>query len=61
METHLGYTVHDAKGYHSGNSRNGYSSKTLKGHHGEIVIDTPRDREATFAPSIISKGQSRME
>lgn len=60
METHLGYAPHDAKGHNSGNSRNGYSSKTLKGHHGEIVIDTPRDREATFEPSIISKGQTRI-
>ncbi len=60
METHLGYASHDTKGHNSGNSRNGYSSKTLKGHHGEIVIDTPRDREATFEPSLISKGQTRI-
>lgn len=60
METHLGYAPHDEKGHNSGNSRNGYSSKTLKGHHGEIVIETPRDREATFEPSIISKGQTRI-
>jgi len=60
METHLGYAPHDAKGHHSGNNRNGYSSKKLKGQHGEIVIDTPRDREATFEPSLISKGQTRI-
>ncbi|VAX03283.1 Transposase [hydrothermal vent metagenome] len=60
MEAHLGYGPYDPKGHNSGNSRNGYSSKTLKGHHGEIVIDAPRDREATFEPYIIGKGQTRI-
>jgi len=60
MEAHLGYAPHEAKGDHSGNSRNGYSSKTLKGQHGEIVIETPRDRESTFEPNLISKGQTRI-
>jgi putative transposase len=31
MVDHLGYAKHDKAGQHSGNSRNGYSSKTLKG------------------------------
>lgn len=60
MEDHLGYAPHEVKGHGSGNSRNGYSSKTLKGTHGEIVIDTPRDRDASFAPQIVSKGQTRI-
>ncbi len=60
MESHLGYGPHDIKGHNSGNSRNGYSAKTLKGHHSEIVIDTPRDRESTFEPSLIGKGQTRI-
>ncbi len=60
MEPHFGYSPYDVKGHNSGNSRNGYSPKTLKGHHGEIVIDTPRDREATFEPDIIGKGQTRI-
>jgi len=36
MEDHLGYAKHSPAGHHSGNSRNGYSSKTLKGDHGEV-------------------------
>src|ERR1017187_6086809 len=36
------------------------SKKTLKGDFGEIEIATPRDREATFEPRIIAKGQTRM-
>jgi len=34
MEEHLGYAPNDAKGRNGGNSRNGYTSKTLKGVHG---------------------------
>ncbi len=60
MEAHLGYAPHDAKGHHSGNSRNGFTSKTLKGDHGEIVIETPRDRDSSFDPRIVSKGQTRI-
>lgn len=60
MEDHLGYALHDMKGHGSGNSRNGYSSKTLKGPHGEVAIDTPRDRDASFSPQIVSKGQTRI-
>jgi len=31
MDHHLGYEKHAAEGRNSGNSRNGHSSKTLKG------------------------------
>ena len=44
LNHHLGYEKHDAAGYGSGNSRNGKSSKTLKGEAGEMVIEVPRDR-----------------
>jgi hypothetical protein len=35
MEEHIGYLKHSTDGYNSGNSRNGYNRKTLKGEHGE--------------------------
>ena len=60
MEEHLGYAKHEAKGRGSGNSRNGATSKTLKGDHGEIEIQTPRDRNGTFEPAFIEKGQTRL-
>lgn len=60
FDHHLGYTEYDRKGRGLGNSRNGYSTKTLKGDHGEIEIDTPRDRNASFEPQIVSKGQTRI-
>lgn len=60
MEEHLGYAKHAAKGRGSGNSRNGSSPKTLKGSHGEIEINVPRDRNGDFEPQLIKKGQTRL-
>ena len=60
LEEHLGYAKHESRGRGSGNSRNGYSRKTLKGDHGEVQIDTPRDRDATFEPQLVRKGQTRL-
>jgi len=60
MEEHLGYAKHEAKGRGSGNSRNGSTPKRLKGDHGEIEIHTPRDRDSSFEPQFIRKGQTRL-
>src|SRR5579872_4276137 len=60
MDDHLGYEKHSADGKNSGNSRNGHSSKTLKGDFGEVEIATPRDRKSTFEPQIIKKNQTRI-
>jgi putative transposase len=56
---HLGYEKHDPAGYGSGNSRNGKSKKTLKGELGEVEIEVPRDRAASFEPKIVPKGETR--
>lgn len=55
MDTHLGYEKHDPAGDNSGNSRNGYSKKTLQTRHGKTEIDIPRDRNAEFVPQVIKK------
>ena len=60
MNHFLGYDKNDTTGHHSGNSRNGFSSKTLKGTHGEIELQTPRDRNGIFEPQLVKKGQSRI-
>ena len=52
---HLGYEKHAAAGNGSGNSRNGKTSKTLKGKEGVIPIAVPRDRNGEFAPQFIPK------
>ena len=58
---HLGYDKHDPKGNNSGNSRNGKSKKTLKGDFGSMPLEVPRDRNSTFEPQIVPKGQTRFE
>lgn len=42
------------------NRRNGRSKKTVKGNLGELTIETPRDRDATFEPQLIGKHQRRL-
>jgi putative transposase len=59
LTDHLGYTKHDPAGKNSGNSRNGNSKKTIKGEFGNLEIEVPRDRNSTFEPVIISKGDTR--
>ena len=59
MTEHLGYEKHDQAGNNSGNSRNGKSTKALKGDFGELPLETPRDRNGTFEPKIVAKGQTR--
>lgn len=61
LTDHLGYEKHDPAGYKSGNSRNGKSRKKVKGEFGEIEIETPRDRNGTFEPKLIGKGQTRFD
>ncbi len=58
---HLGYEKHDRTGHNSGNSRNGTSAKTVKGEFGELVVETPRDRNSTFEPQILGKHQTRFD
>lgn len=60
MDEHLGYEKHSPDGKNTGNNRNGYSTKMLKGDFGEVEITTPRDRNATFEPQLIRKGQTRI-
>lgn len=59
LTEHLGYEKHDPAGHNSGNSRNGSSRKRLKGKFGEIELAVPRDREGSFEPQIVAKGQTR--
>ena len=55
MTDHLGYEKHDPAGNNSGNSRNGESTKTVKGEFGEITLETPRDRNGSFEPQIVGE------
>jgi putative transposase len=59
LTRHLGYEKYSPAGKKSGNSRNGKSSKKLKGDFGEIPIEVPRDRNGDFEPQLIQKHQTR--
>ena len=60
MDTHLGYKKHSKDGDGSGNSRNGYSEKTVITGDGEAQIQVPRDRNSTFEPEIVKKHERRL-
>jgi putative transposase len=59
LTTHLGYDKHAVEGRRSGNSRNGASSKRLKGEFGTVEIAVPRDRAGSFEPQLVPKGTTR--
>ena len=59
MAAHLGHGKHEPVANAAGNTRNGASSKTLKGEFGELPIEIPRDRQGSFEPQLIPKHQTR--
>jgi putative transposase len=59
LTEHLGYKKHEPGKQKRDNARNGKTTKVLKGDFGEIPLETPRDRNGTFEPQIVSKGQTR--
>jgi hypothetical protein len=61
MTGHLGYEKHDPAGRGSGNSRNGMTPKTVLTDVGAVDLAVPRDRNGTFEPQIVRKGQTRLE
>ncbi len=61
LDNHLGYPKHGRKGSALGNTRNGHSQKTLKGEQGHVDIEVPRDRQSSFEPQLVKKGQTRLE
>ncbi len=62
LENHLEYPKYEhEKGKKQTNTRNGHCKpKTVKTEYGNIQVETPRDRNATFEPVIIEKGQTRL-
>ena len=62
LDNHLEYDKYEhQKDKKAQNSRNGHCKvKTVKTKYGNIEIETPRDRNATFEPVIIEKGQTRL-
>jgi len=59
LTQHLGHEKHAEVSNPSGNTRNGTTSKTLKTDHGDLSIEVPRDRDSSFMPQMVRKGQRR--
>ncbi len=60
MSEHLGYDKHEYVGRDGGNSRNGVRPKTVLTEIGPVLIDVPRDTDASFDPQIVKKRQRRL-
>lgn len=61
MDQHLGYEKNSNAGDNSGNSRNGYSEKTvITGDNRELEIQVPHDREGTFTQVVVPKYEKRL-
>lgn len=58
MENHLGFSKGERTEKKKENYRNGTGKKTVRSKFGELEIDTPRDRNASFEPMIIEKRKS---
>jgi putative transposase len=61
LSDHLGYEKGDPAGQGSGNSRNGFTPKRLGTEVGDIDLASPRDRNGTFEPQLVGKGQRRLD
>lgn len=58
LEDELGYSRYDYKHKNTDNSRNGYSSKTLRTSFGDVEVAVPRDRQGEFEPQLLKKNQT---
>lgn len=61
LTAHLGYEKHDPAGRGSGNSRNGSTPKRLLTEVGPVDLEVPKDRNGSFDPKIVRKGQTRLD
>ena len=61
LTAHLGYEEGKDAPPGQANRRNGTASKRLKGQDGEVPISVPRDRDGSFEPKLVKKGQTRID
>jgi len=58
LDEHLGYEKHQESSV--SNSRNGFTTKTLKTEEGQFEVEIPRDRDSSFTPQLVKKHQTRL-
>ena len=61
LADHLGYEKGEPAGRGSPNSYNGSTPKTLLTEIGPVELDTPRDRNSSFEPRLVPKGERRVD
>jgi len=61
LTEHLGYEHGETPPVVQTNRRNGVSRKIVKSEDGAFDIEVPRDREGSFEPRLIGKGQTRID
>ena len=61
LTAHLGYEEGESAPPSQSNRRNGTSAKVLKGQDGELPVAIPRDRDSSFEPELVKKGQTRID
>jgi putative transposase len=59
LTEHLGYEPHERSG--SANARNGSTPKRLHTEAGTVDLEVPRDRDGSFTPRLVRKGQRRLD
>jgi putative transposase len=61
LTAHLGYEAHERAEEPRSNTRNGTTPKSVLLQDGSIELEIPRDRDGSFEPQLIRKGQRRLE
>jgi putative transposase len=60
LTEHLGYDKGNPEARFYPNSRNGTSAKTVSAEVGEMDLEIPRDRDGSFIPRLVPKGERRL-
>ena len=60
LTDHLGYEKGDPAGRELPNARNGSTPKTVQTEAGPVPLAVPRDRDGSFTPRLVPKGQRRL-
>lgn len=61
LTEHLGYDEGKEAPVEQRNRRNGSTKKVLKSEDGELPVAVPRDRDSSFEPALVKKGQTRID
>ncbi|MGX8794899.1 IS256 family transposase [Fusibacter sp. JL298sf-3] len=57
LDEHLGYYKNEHGAAETTNRRNGKTRKKVLSQLGDVELNVPRDRESSFEPKIVEKGQ----